>query len=221
MGFGFRVEIWGDYACFTRPELSVERVSYDVITPSAARGILESIYYHPGLRYRIDKIHILNPIRFTNIRRNEVKSKASASLMFSAATKGGPLPHLYTGSDIQQRAALILRDVRYVIEAHFEMTDRATANDNPGKFCDIIRRRIEKGQCFSQPVMGTREFAAFFAPWADSDASRGFYADKPEIDLGICLYDMDYSNPEDIRPMFYRPVMRYGIIDVAGSEVYR
>lgn len=158
MAYGIQVEVWGDRALFTRPELSVERVSYDVITPSAARGLIESIYWHPGLRYTIDRIHVLNPIRFTNVRRNEVKSKALASTMRTAIANGGNLPYINTKDDIQQRASLILADVRYVIEAHFELTDKATPEDNPGKFKDIIRRRLDRGQCYSTPYFGTREF---------------------------------------------------------------
>lgn len=118
-----KVEVWGDYACFSRPEFKVERVSYDIMTPSAARGILEAIYWHPGLRWHIDRIHVLNPIRFTNIRRNEVKSKVSAQKAKIAMQKGGGQLYLSAPDDIQQRAAMVLRDVRYVIEAHFTMTD--------------------------------------------------------------------------------------------------
>ena len=162
MAYGVQIEVWGDRALFTRPELSVERVSYDVITPSAARGLIESIYWHPGLRYSIEKIHILNPIRFTNVRRNEVKSKALASSMKSAIVNGGQLPCINTKEDIQQRASLILTDVHYVIEAHFDLTDKASPEDNPGKFKDIIRRRLERGQCYSAPYFGTREFPAHF-----------------------------------------------------------
>lgn len=221
MNHRFKVEVWGDYALFTRPEMKVERVSYDVITPSAARGLIEAIYWHRGIRYRIDRIHVLNRIDFSNVRRNEVKSKASARSMLTAATKGGPLPRLHTGKEIVQRASLVLRDVRYVIEARFELTAKAAPPDNPGKVADIIRRRLAKGQCFSQPVLGTREFPAYFAPYEGSEPPTGYYSDEPERDLGICLYDMDYSDPKDIRPMFYRPIMRHGVIDVAGSEVYR
>ena len=123
MSYGVKVEVWGDYALFTRPELSVERVSYDVISPSAARGILESLYWHPGMKYQVDRIHVLNPIRFTNVRRNEVKSKALASSFRAVMSNGGDLPAIYTSEDIQQRASMMLRDVRYVIEAHFDMTD--------------------------------------------------------------------------------------------------
>lgn len=177
MAYGIQIEVWGERALFTRPELSVERVSYDVITPSAARGLIESIYWHPGMRYTIDRIHVLNPIRFTNVRRNEVKSKALASSIRSVMTHGGELPYINTKEDIQQRASLILTDVRYVIEAHFEFTDRAKPEDNPGKFKDIIRRRLDRGQCYSTPYFGTREFAAHFKA-CDGDAPQGCYADS-------------------------------------------
>lgn len=145
------IEVWGDYACFTRPEMKTERVSYDMITPSAARGLVEAIYWHPGLRYTVDRIYLLKPfgldpedeasteeytqrpIRFTNIRRNEVKSTLLSSAALSAA-KGGTPPVLYTSEDIQQRAAMVLQDVHYVIECHFDLTDKAAPSDNPGKF---------------------------------------------------------------------------------------
>ena len=220
MAYGIQIEVWGERALFTRPELSVERVSYDVITPSAARGLIESIYWHPGMRYTIDRIHVLNPIRFTIVRRNEVKSKALASSIRSVMTHGGELPYINTNEDIQQRASLILTDVRYVIEAHFELTDRAKPEDNPGKFKDIIRRRLDRGQCYSTPYFGTREFAAHFKA-CDGDAPQGCYADSGERDLGLMLYDMDYVDPQNIMPMFFRAVMRNGVIDVAGSEVFR
>lgn len=221
MAYGFQVEVWGERALFTRPELSVERMSYDIITPSAARGLIESIYWHPGIRYSIDRIHVLNPIRFTNVRRNEVKSKASNSALRSAVTGGRALPSIDRRADIQQRAALILTDVRYVIEAHFDLTDKAAPGDNPGKFKDIIRRRLEKGQCYSAPYFGAREFPAFFKPYEGEMPPVGFYSGEESRDLGLMLYDMDYSDSENITPMFFRAVMRRGVVDVAGSEVYR
>lgn len=221
MAYGIQVEVWGDRALFTRPELSVERVTYDVITPSAARGLLESIYWHPGLRYTIDRIHVLNPIRFTNVRRNEVKSKALASSIKSYMVNGGETPSINTKEDIQQRASLILTDVRYVLEAHFELTDRAKPEDNPGKFKDIIRRRLERGQCYSMPYFGTREFPAHFRAYEGSQPPSGFYQGKGKRDFGLMLYDMDYSDTRNITPMFFRAVMRDGVIDVSGSEVFR
>ena len=135
------LEVWGDYALFTRPEMKVERVSYDVMTPSAARGLIEAIYWHPGLRWVIDCIHVCAPIRFTNLRRNEVKSTLSARSVRTVMERGTGELYLCTANDIQQRAALLLRDVHYVIEAHFDVTDKAAPGDNPGKFQDIVKRR--------------------------------------------------------------------------------
>ena len=221
MAYGIKVEVWGERALFTRPELSVERVSYDFLTPSAARGLIENIYWHPGVHYAIDKIHVLNPIRFTNVRRNEVKSKALASSMKSAMLNGGDLPYINTKADIQQRASMILTDVHYVIEAHFDLTDRATSTDSEGKFKDIMRRRLKKGQCYSTPYFGAREFAAHFKTYEGAEPPRGHYAETGSRDFGLMLYDMDYSEPQNITPMFYRAVMENGIIDVAKSEVFR
>ena len=154
------IEVSGDYACFSRPEMKVERVSYDVITPSAARGILEAVMWHPGMRYVIDRIHVCAPIRFTNIRRNEVKDVISArNVKAEMNSRSGDL-YIAAAESIQQRAAMVLRDVHYVIEAHFEMTENAAPSDNPGKFCDMLRRRVEKGKCYHQPCLGTREFPA-------------------------------------------------------------
>lgn len=205
------VEVWGDYACFSRPEMKVERVSYDVMTPSAARGILEAIYWHPGMRWIVDRIRVCAPIRFTNIRRNEVKDTLSARKAKSVMEAGGDL-YLATPESIQQRAAMVLRDVHYVIEAHFDMTAKASAGDNPGKFQDIMRRRLEKGQCYHQPCLGVREFPAHFRPCSE-------YPPCPEEllgeqDLGWMLLDLDYSDPENITPHFFRGTLRDGILEV-------
>ena len=205
-----RVEVWGDYACFTRPEMKVERVSYDVITPSAARGIIEAIYYYPGLKWVIDKIYVLNPIRFTNIRRNEVSSKISADKVMELINGSTEPLYIDTSKDIQQRASMVLRDVRYVIEAHFNMTDKANPGDNPGKFQDIIKRRLARGQFFHQPYLGCREFPAHFRPF-EGDEIVTAYPDS-ERDLGYMLFDMDYSDPGNIRPMFFRAIMKNGVI---------
>ena len=196
-----------DFACFTRPEMKVERVSYDVITPSAARGLLEAIYWHPGMKWVIDRIFVLPPIRFQNIRRNEVKSVAS-----------GRKPFINAKDDIQQRASMILVNVKYVIEAHFELTEKASPSDNAGKFTDIIRRRLERGQAYHQPCFGCREFPAFFREW-DGRPIRTAY--EGERDLGYMLYDMDYTDRENIRPMFFRAVMKDGVIDLRHCEVKR
>ena len=211
-----KLEVWGDYALFTRPEMKTERVSYDVMTPSAARGILEAIFWHPGLVYRIDRIHVCSPIRFTNVRRNEVKSTVSAKKVKTAMTEGKGKLFLATAEDIQQRAAMILRGVHYVIEAHFDMTDRAAPSDNPGKFCDIIRRRIEKGAFYHQPYFGTREFPVFFAPCQTIPPCPEEL--KGRRDLGYMLWDMDYSRKEDIRPLFFRAVLENGVLSVPKRD---
>ncbi len=206
------LEVWGDYALFTRPEMKVERVSYDVMTPSAARGLIEAIYWHPGLRWIIDRIHVCAPIRFSNLRRNEVKSTISARTAKTVMERGSGDLYMCTAEDIQQRAALLLRDVRYVIEAHFEMTDKAAPGDNPGKFQDIAKRRIQRGQFYHQPCFGCREFPAQFKacellpPCPDEL--------KGERDLGWMLWDMDYSDPENILPLFFRAKLRDGVLEV-------
>ncbi len=141
-----QVEVWGDYALFTRPEMKTERVTYDVMTPSAARGLLESIYWHPEIRWRIDRIHVCSPIRFTNIRRNEVKDTISAHKVKTVMEKGRGELYLAAPESIQQRAAMVLRDVHYVIDAHFDLTEKVAPGDNAGKFQDIIKRRLERGQ---------------------------------------------------------------------------
>lgn len=210
-----KVEAWGEYALFSRPEMKTERVSYDIITPSAARGLIESIYWHPGLRFHIDKIYLLSPIRFTNVRRNEVKSVVLGSSALSAMKgKGGSLG-IYTPNDIQQRAALLLQDVHYVIEAHFTLTDCAAPSDNAGKFQDILRRRLRRGQCYSQPYFGCREFTAHFREWQGGEIP----ALPITQDLGYMLYDMDYSDPENIRAQFFRAKLVDGVVDLRDCEV--
>lgn len=213
-----QVEVWGDYACFTRPEMKTERVSYDLMTPSAARGLLESIYWHPGLRWVIECIHVCSPIRFTNIRRNEVKDVISARAVKSVMEKGKGIDELYlaTTESIQQRAAMVLKDVHYVIDAHFDMTDKAAPSDNPGKFQDIIKRRLERGQCYSMPYFGTREFAAHFARCTELPPCPEELLG--ERDLGWMLWDMDYTDPQDIKPKFFRAKLVDGAMDVPPPE---
>lgn len=211
-----QVEVWGDYACFTRPEMKVERVSYDVMTPSAARGLLEAIYWHPGLKWCVDRIHVCAPIRFTNIRRNEVKSKVLASNVRTLMTGGKAKDYINTSDDIQQRAAMVLQDVRYVIEAHFQLVpEKMAPGDNDGKFSDIMRRRLTKGQCYHQPCFGCREFPANFKAWEGEEI--------PVIhetrDLGYMLYDMNYEDPKNITPMFFRAKLEDGVLDVRDREV--
>ena len=205
------VEVWGDYALFSRPEMKVERVSYDVMTPSAARGLLESIYWHPGMKWKVDRIRVCAPIRFTNIRRNEVKDIVSASKARTVMERGGEM-YLATPDSIQQRAAMVLRDVHYVIDAHFDMTMRASVTDNPGKFQDIMHRRVEKGQFYHQPCFGVREFPAHFRPCTELPPCPEEL--KGEKDLGWMLLDLDYSDKENITPRFFRAVLKDGVLDV-------
>ena len=211
-----RVEVWGDYALFTRPEMKVERVSYDVMTPSAARGILEAIYWHPGLRWIIDRIHVCSPIRFTNVRRNEVKSTIGARALKQIMERGKGESFIATTENIQQRAAMVLQNVHYVIEAHFEMTERAAPEDNPGKFQDIMKRRLEKGQCYHMPYFGTREFPANFTQCETYPSCPESL--KGEKDLGYMLLDMDYISQGNIQPMFFRAVLHDGVLVVPSQD---
>lgn len=219
MAQGVRVHVWGDYALFSRPEMKVERCTYDMITPSAARGLLEAIYWHPGMRWVIDRIYVRNPIEFTSIRRNEVKSKISSSNILTVMNGGDKELFLSTKEDIAQRASILLTNVDYIIEAHFEMTEKANESDNPGKFKDIIVRRLKTGKCYHTPYFGCREFPAKFELYENTEVSTVY--ENSECDLGYMLYDMDYSDPEDIQPIFFRAVLRNGILDLADCEVIR
>lgn len=213
MSYGVRLKVWGDFACFSRPEMKVERVSYDVITPSAARGILEAIYWKPSIRWVVDIIYVLKPVSFTNIRRNELES-VIAKGNISAAMKGN-LEKLdyYIEDDRQQRAAMILRDVAYVLEAHFESLD--ADGENHGKHLDTVNRRLKRGECFHQPYLGTREFSAFFEPVGPEENITAI----PETrDLGWMLHDLDFSDPDNIEPRFFRAVMEDGIIKVPHPD---
>ena len=218
MGIGVKVKVWGEYALFSRPEMKVERCSYDVITPSAARGILEAIYWHPGMKWVIDKIYVQKPVRFTSIRRNEVKSKISSNNVLSVYNGADKPLYISTKSDIVQRASLLLRDVSYVVEAHFEMTEKAVESDNPGKFKDIIMRRLKRGECYHTPYFGCREFPANFCLCEDEKIETAYSGEK---DLGFMLYDMDFSDLDNIQPMFFRALMKDGVINLRDCEVIR
>lgn len=218
MGIGVKVKVWGEYALFSRPEMKVERCSYDVITPSAARGILEAIYWHPGMKWVIDKIYVQKPVRFTSIRRNEVKSKISSNNVLSVYNGADKPLYISTKSDIVQRASLLLRDVSYVIEAHFEMTEKAVESDNPGKFKDIIMRRLKRGECYHTPYFGCREFPANFCLCEDDKIETAYSGEK---DLGFMFYDMDFSDLDNIQPMFFRALMKDGVINLRDCEVIR
>jgi CRISPR-associated protein Cas5d len=226
MAYGIRLRVSGDYACFTRPEMKVERVSYDVMTPSAARGILEAIHWKPAIRWVIDAIHVLAPIRFQSIRRNEVGHKAPAGKIRTAMNRESlDRLHLLVDEDRQQRASTVLVKPDYLIEAHFELTGRAGPDDTEGKHLDIFNRRAGRGQCFHQPCLGTREFAAEFALWPsetplpqaepkDRTGDLGFGTAR---DLGFMLWDIDHSRPD--RPsLFFRAALQDGVMKVPAPD---
>ena len=211
MAFGIKLKVWGDYALFTRPEMKVERVSYDVMTRSAARGILEAIYWKPAIRWHIDKIHILKPIRFENIRRNELANRVSVNN--KDMIEGDRRICRFIEDDRQQRASLLLRDVDYIIEAHFEITGKD--DTDPGKHLAIFERRAKKGQCFHRPYFGCREFPVNFS-WCESESIPASPL-AGRHDLGFMLHDIDFAN--DMTPSFFRAVMENGIIDCRQEVV--
>ncbi len=208
MGYGITVRVRGEYALFTRPEMKVERVSYEVITPSAARGIIEAVYWKPAIRWVIDKIHVLNEIEFTNVRRNEVSDKASVGK-----------PYIIVTEARQQRAAMVLRNVDYIIEAHFELTQKAGPEDTEAKHYNMVLRRLREGQHFHAPCLGTREFGAQVELIEEGQPlPKSNLGDR---DLGWMLYDLDFSNPRDIQPKFFKAELREGVLDLTRVEVRR
>ncbi|MCL7419497.1 MAG: type I-C CRISPR-associated protein Cas5c [Methylobacter sp.] len=207
----FCLEVGGPFACFTRPEMKVERVSYDVITPSAARAVFEAILWKPAIRWQIRKIEVLKPIRWINLRRNEVASIISGSKVKTAMNKGSGDLGIFIEEERQQRAGLFLRDVCYRLHADFDMLDNTPAN-NPVKFSEMFRRRAEKGQCFNQPYLGTREFAADFKLIDKNEPL--IQALEETRELGWMLYDMDFSDPDNPTPRFFQARMHSGVIDI-------
>lgn len=212
---GIRLHVWGEWACFTRPEMKVERVSYDVMTPSAARGIVEAIYWKPEIRWVIERVHVLKPIRFTNLRRNEVGVKASAANARKAMNAGRGDLGLYIEDERQQRATTLLRDVAYVIEARFEVVK---GSDGPDKHYAMACRRARQGQCFTRPYLGCREFAADFALIEEGDPlpSSELPADQANRDLGWMLHDIDYANDRQSR--FFRASLQGGVLEVPAFD---
>jgi CRISPR-associated protein Cas5d len=209
--YGVRLIVSGEHACFTRPEMKVERVSYDVMTPSAARGILEAIHWKPAIVWVVDKIHVLKPIRFQSIRRNEVAHKASVGSI-RKAIKSENLEglSLVVENERQQRAATVLAGVAYVIEAHFELTGKAGSEDSAAKHLDMFNRRARKGQCFHQPSLGTREFPARFS-LLEPDMPLPTAIDETR-DLGFMLWDIDHAG--DRASLLFRARLEKGVISV-------
>lgn len=213
----FCLEIMGDFACFTRPEMKVERVSYDLITPSAARAVFEAVLWKPAISWKVTKIEVLKPIRWINLRRNEVGAVISSRNVQTAMNLGRGKLGLYIEDERQQRAGLFLRDVAYRIHAGLELLPTAGEGNNPGKFLDMFERRARKGQCVNQPYLGCREFAADFR------LIEAFDALPPPIDesrdLGWMLYDMDYSDGKSPNPRFFHAKLKRGVVDLVNVEV--
>ena len=211
----FCLQVSGPLACFTRPEMKVERVSYEVMTPSAARAVFESILWKPQIRWRVQCIEVLRPIRWMNLRRNEVKSKVLMPSVVRAMQSGSGQLGIDIEDDHTQRASLLLRDVAYRIHADLELTERST--DPLIKYTEMFARRARKGQCVNQPYLGCREFAAEFV-LVESDTPQ-----PPPIDetrsLGWMLHDLDFSNPSDPQPRFFDAKLESGRVQVpAFSE---
>lgn len=217
MSYGVRLHVWGERACFTRPEMKVERVSYDVMTPSAARGILEAIHWKPAIRWVVDAIHVLRPIRFQSFRRNEVGAKASAASAGTAMRAGTTSGlGLVVEDNRQQRATMFLTDVAYIIEAHFELTGKAGADDTEAKHLGMFNRRAATGQCFHRPCLGTRECVADFAllePGAPLPESL-LPSDQRNRDLGWMLHDIDFANGQTSR--FFQARLTDGVLNVTA-----
>ncbi len=232
MGYGFKIMVSGQYACFTRPEMKTERVSYDVPTPGAMEGLIKSVYWKPALRIVVDKIVVFSPIKFVNVRRNEVKEKVSLSGVKKQMKDGQERAALYTSDIRSQRGSMILRDVLYGVEFHFELTGIRSEHDDESeeKHYNIMLRRLKNGQFFRQPVLGCREFAVDKLELVDEfPMDRVSEELKGDVDLGYMLYHMKFRDggiPKDndwearrfsdeADAMFYRPHMVDGVIDVA------
>ena len=217
MNTPFCLEVRGDYACFTRPEMKVERVSYDFITPSAARAVFEAILWKPEIRWVVERIEVLNPVRWISVRRNEVGAVVSTRNVQGAMQSGSGALALYVEDERQQRAGLFLRDVAYRLHARFEPV-KGEALVNPAKYAEMFRRRASKGQCVNQPYLGCREFDARFR-LVENPAGEPEPSASLDGDFGWMLYDMDFRRPADPRPMFFRAQAVRGVIDLTQVEV--
>lgn len=213
MSIVYRVRIRGDLACFTRPEFKTERVSYEVITPSAARGVLEAILWKPAIQWHIRRILLLAPPQFVQIKRNEVTKRASVANALRAMRGGGPYD-FFADEDRAQRNILALRDVDYAVDAEFRMTARQGSEDNPRKFDEMFRRRLEKGQLHMQPYLGCREFPAIVEPYTGTPPPL----EEETRDLGYMLHDLRYG-PNGNEPVFFAAQIQRGVIEVPEWEV--
>ncbi|MCX7901790.1 MAG: type I-C CRISPR-associated protein Cas5c [Burkholderiaceae bacterium] len=211
------LEVRGDWACFTRPEMKVERVSYDVITPSAARAVFDAVFWKPAIRWRPVRVEVLHPIRWTNLRRNEVASVVSTQNVSRAMKDGRCELALFADDDRQQRAALLLRDVAYRLHADLVVRDDRRDPEPPAKFFEIFERRARKGQCVNQPYLGCREFAA---RWRLVDDPR---AEPPPIgetrELGWMLHDIDFDASGGPQPRFFKARIVSGVVECDEREV--
>lgn len=233
MGYGFKLMVEGDYACYTRPELKVERVSYDVPTPGALEGMLKSVYWKPSIRYVIDKIIVFHAIDFINIRRNEVKDKVLYSAVKNQMNGKGSDPCIYASESRSQRASMILKNVKYGVEFHFELTGLRDEREEDGenKHFSIIKRRLEKGQYFRTPCMGCSEFPVKrmeLVEEFDENLISSKILEMGDVDLGFMSYKVafsdqgrpvndDWENPrfsDKASTIYYRPHMVNGVIDV-------
>lgn len=223
MGYGIKFKVWGEYACFSRPELKVERVSYDIMTPSAARGILEAIYWKPAIKWHVDRIHILNEIKFANIRRNEISEVATLPRIKKAVSDNSE--YFISATDNRhQRAAMVLKDVAYVIEAHFELNeDKAGETDTVEKHYNIALRRLRDGKCFHHPCFGTREFGAFFEIIEEDEKIPQSCLSR-ERDFGFMLFDVNYilsdnGEKQEVAPRFFRAITFDGVLDLRNVVI--
>jgi CRISPR-associated protein Cas5d len=233
------IEVSGDFACFTRPEMKVERVSYDIMTPSAARAVFESIVWKPAIHWRVTKIEALKPIKWISVRRNEVGAVASTRNVQTAMSAGSGDLGLYIEDERQQRAGLFLRDVAYRIHAYFELRNpsfhkahfphlskvpvnrgeedlQTMPDNNAAKFLSMFERRASRGQCVNQPYLGCREFACSFRLVEDLKAEPEPIGETK--DLGWMLYDMDYSDPADPKPRFFQARLNNGVVNIPAWE---
>ncbi|MBG9801662.1 type I-C CRISPR-associated protein Cas5c [Brevibacillus laterosporus] len=217
MVHGVQLHVWGEYACFTRQELKPERGSYDVITPTAARGILEAILWKPSMNWIVDRIHVLNEIKFATIRRNELSNTIPSAHIKNAIQNDKPVKRQDITKERQQRSSMILKNPAYVIEAHVKLTPLAYKSDTTQKFLNMFVSRAKKGQCFHIPYLGCREFAANFS-YVEKDDDiflQSFYRGIPDKDLGLMLWDLNYQRNRE--PFHFHAKMCQGVIDLSTS----